>query len=46
MSTAHWLVLAYLAADNDLEGELLKDLAEMERVRSRPPLRPARRERP
>ena len=29
---AEWLVLAYLAADNDLEGELLADLAEMERV--------------
>ena len=28
--------LAYLAADNDLEGELLADLAEMERVGSRP----------
>ena len=27
MSTAHWLVLAYLTADSDLEAELLKDLA-------------------
>ena len=35
-SVADWLVLAYLAADNDLEGELLTDLAEMERVGSRP----------
>ena len=35
-SEADWLVLAYLAADNDLEGELLTDLAEMERVGSRP----------
>ena len=35
-STAGWLVLAYLAADNDLEGELLADLAEMERVGSTP----------
>jgi hypothetical protein len=33
---AEWLVLAYLAADNDLEGELLADLAEMERVGSTP----------
>ena len=33
---AHWLVLEYLAADNDLEGELLSDLAEMERVGSTP----------
>jgi hypothetical protein len=33
---AQWLVLAYLAADNDLEGELLADLAEMERVGSTP----------
>jgi hypothetical protein len=33
---AQWLVLAYLAADNNLEGELLSDLAEMERVGSRP----------
>ena len=33
---AQWLVLAYLAADNDLEGELLSDLAEMERVGSTP----------
>jgi Clostripain family len=33
---AQWLVLAYLAADNDLEGELLSDLAEMERVGSSP----------
>ncbi len=35
-SEAHWQVLAYLAADNDLEGELLADLAEMERVGSTP----------
>ena len=35
-SNAEWLVLAYLAADNDLEGELLADLAEMERVGSTP----------
>ena len=35
-SKAEWLVLAYLAADNDLEGELLADLAEMERVGSTP----------
>ena len=33
---AQWQVLAYLAADNDLEGELLSDLAEMERVGSTP----------
>src|SRR5690349_13087120 len=33
---ADWLVMAYLAADNDLEGELLADLAEMERVGSTP----------
>src|SRR5262245_26667400 len=33
---AQWLILAYLAADNDLEGELLADLAEMERVGSTP----------
>jgi hypothetical protein len=33
---AEWLVTAYLAADNDLEGELLADLAEMERVGSTP----------
>jgi hypothetical protein len=33
---AEWLVMAYLAADNDLEGELLADLAEMERVGSHP----------
>ncbi len=33
---AEWLVLEYLAADNDLEGELLTDLAEMERVGSTP----------
>lgn len=33
---AEWLVMAYLAADNDLEGELLADLAEMERVGSTP----------
>src|ERR1700752_1966003 len=35
-SHAEWLVLAYLAAYNDLEGELLSDLAEMERVGSTP----------
>ncbi|MBI2525267.1 MAG: hypothetical protein HYY95_07040 [Candidatus Rokubacteria bacterium] len=34
--TAEWLILAYMAADNDLEGELLADLAEMERVGSTP----------
>src|ERR1051326_4473651 len=33
---AEWRVMAYLAADNDLEGELLADLAEMERVGSTP----------
>ena len=33
---AHWTVLAYLAGDNDLEGALLDDLREMERVGSRP----------
>jgi hypothetical protein len=33
---AQWQVLAYLAADNDLEGELLADLTEMERVGSTP----------
>lgn len=33
---ADWLVMAYLAADNDLEGELLADLAELERVGSTP----------
>jgi hypothetical protein len=33
---AEWLVLAYLAGDNDLEGALLRDLGEMERVGSRP----------
>jgi hypothetical protein len=33
---ADWLVLAYLAGDNDLEGALLDDLREMERVGSRP----------
>ena len=33
---AHWTVLAYLAGDNDLEGALLDDLKEMERVGSRP----------
>src|SRR5215467_1007312 len=33
---AEWLVLEYLAADNNLEGELLDDLAEMERVGSTP----------
>ena len=31
-----WLILAYLAADNDLEGKLLDDLREMERVGSQP----------
>ncbi len=33
---ANWTVLAYLAGDNDLEGALLGDLKEMERVGSRP----------
>ena len=33
---ADWTVLAYLAGDNDLEGALLGDLREMERVGSRP----------
>jgi hypothetical protein len=33
---ARWTVLAYLAGDNDLEGSLLGDLREMERVGSRP----------
>ncbi len=33
---AQWTVLAYLAGDNDLEGALLDDLREMERVGSRP----------
>ena len=33
---AAWMVLAYLAGDNDLEGALLGDLREMERVGSRP----------
>jgi hypothetical protein len=33
---ADWTVLAYLAGDNDLEGALLADLREMERVGSRP----------
>jgi hypothetical protein len=33
---ANWTVLAYLAGDNDLEGSLLGDLREMERVGSRP----------
>ncbi len=33
---AQWLVLEYLAADNNLEGELLTDLGEMERVGSSP----------
>jgi hypothetical protein len=33
---AQWTVLAYLAGDNDLEGVLLDDLKEMERVGSRP----------
>jgi hypothetical protein len=32
---ARWLVLAYLAGDNDLEGALVQDLGEMERVGSR-----------
>jgi hypothetical protein len=31
-----WTILAYLAGDNDLEGALLGDLREMERVGSRP----------
>src|SRR5262249_12688372 len=35
-SPAEWLVLAYLAADHDLEGELLRDPGEMERVGSMP----------
>jgi hypothetical protein len=35
-SGASWTVLAYLAADNDLEDALLADLKEMERVGSRP----------
>ena len=35
-SEAQWLVLEYLAADNDLEGELLSNLADMERVGSTP----------
>lgn len=34
--TADWTILAYLAGDNDLEGALLGDLREMERVGSRP----------
>ena len=33
---AQWLLLEYLAADNNLEGERLDDLAEMERVGSTP----------
>ncbi len=33
---ADWTVLAYLAGDNDLEGALLGDLREMERVGSWP----------
>jgi hypothetical protein len=33
---ASWTVLASLAGDNDLEGALLGDLKEMERVGSRP----------
>ena len=33
---ARWLVLAYLAGDNDLAEALGEDLAEMERVGSRP----------
>jgi hypothetical protein len=33
---ANWTLLAYLAGDNDLEGSLLGDLREMERVGSRP----------
>jgi hypothetical protein len=32
---AQWTVLFYLAGDNDLEGALLRDLCEMERVGSR-----------
>jgi hypothetical protein len=36
LPVAEWLVMAYLAADNDLEGELLADLAEMERIGSTP----------
>ena len=32
---ANWTILAYLAGDNDLEGALLADLREMERVGSR-----------
>ena len=32
---ANWTVLAYLAGDNNLEGSLLGDLREMERVGSR-----------
>src|SRR3972149_6378807 len=33
---AEWLVLAYLAGDNDLEGALLAGLAQMGRGGSRP----------
>ena len=33
---AQWTILAYLAADNDLEGAALADIKEMERVGSRP----------
>jgi hypothetical protein len=33
---AQWQLLEYLAADNNLEGELLDDLAEMERIGSTP----------
>ncbi len=35
-AASSWTVLAYLAGDNDLEGALLGDLKEMERVGSRP----------
>ena len=33
---AQWTILAYLAADNDLEGAAIADIKEMERVGSRP----------
>lgn len=33
---ARWLVLAYIAADSDLEAPLVQELAELERVGSRP----------
>src|SRR5256885_15277264 len=36
LTPASWTVLAYMAGDNDLEGSLLGDLREMERVGSRP----------